>query len=76
MAADFLSREGDRALGEFDNKHPWELCTTITEGAWGYQPGAKVKPFKQLIHLLVGAAGRPLEATREIQALLHAKGEL
>ncbi|MGC9199942.1 MAG: alpha-L-fucosidase [Acidobacteriaceae bacterium] len=56
--ADFRSREGDRALGNFENRYPWELCTTITEGAWGYQPGAKVKPLAQIIHLLVGAAGR------------------
>jgi alpha-L-fucosidase len=56
--ADYRSREGDAALGEFDNQHPWELCTTITEGAWGYQPNAKVKPLAQLLQLLVGAAGR------------------
>ena len=56
--ADFRSREGDGALGNFDNQTPWELCTTITEQSWGYQPGAKVKPLKQLIRLLVGAAGR------------------
>lgn len=56
--ADFRSREGDGALGAFENRYPWELCTTITEGAWGYQPNAKVKPLAQLIHLLVGAAGR------------------
>jgi alpha-L-fucosidase len=56
--ADFRSREGDGALGDFDNQHPWELCTTITEGAWGYQAGAKVKPLAQLLQLLVGAAGR------------------
>ena len=56
--ADFRSREGDGALGDFDNQHPWELCTTITEGAWGYQPNAKVKPLVQLLRLLVGAAGR------------------
>lgn len=56
--ADFRSREGDGALGAFENRYPWELCTTITEGAWGYQPDAKVKPLAQLIHLLVGAAGR------------------
>lgn len=56
--ADFRSREGDARLGDFDNQHPWELCTTITEGAWGYQPNAKVKPLAQLIRLLVGAAGR------------------
>jgi len=56
--ADFRSREGDAKLGDFDNQHPWELCTTITEGAWGYQPNAKVKPLAQLLKLLVGAAGR------------------
>jgi alpha-L-fucosidase len=56
--ADFRSREGDGALGNFDNQTPWELCTTITEGAWGYQANAKVKPLAQLLRLLVGAAGR------------------
>lgn len=56
--ADFRSREGDAKLGDFDNQHPWELCTTITQGAWGYQPNAKVKPLAQLLHLLVGAVGR------------------
>ncbi|MDR3773025.1 MAG: alpha-L-fucosidase [Terracidiphilus sp.] len=56
--ADFRSREGDGALGDFDNQHPWELCTTITEGAWGFQANAKVKPLAQLLRLLVGAAGR------------------
>ena len=56
--ADFRSREGDGALGPFENRFPWELCTTITEGAWGYQKDAKVKPLKQLVQLLVGAAGR------------------
>lgn len=56
--ADFRSRERDGALGQFENRYPWELCTTITEGAWGYQPNAKVKPLAKLIHLLVGAAGR------------------
>jgi alpha-L-fucosidase len=56
--ADFLTREGDSAMGEFDNVHPWELCTTITDGAWGYQPNARVKPLAQLVGLLVGAAGR------------------
>ena len=56
--ADFRSREGDGALGDFQNGYPWELCTTITEGAWGYQPNARVKPLPRLIRLLVGAAGR------------------
>lgn len=56
--ADFRSREGDGALGDFENRYPWELCTTITEGAWGYQPNAKVKSLATLVQLLVGAAGR------------------
>lgn len=56
--ADFRSREGDAALGDFDNQHPWELCTTITEGAWGYQADAKVKPLAHLIQLLAGTVGR------------------
>ncbi len=55
--ADFHSREGDRALGEFDDEHPWELCTTLA-GAWGWQPEAKVKSLETCIQLLVGAAGR------------------
>ena len=58
LVAAGCSREGDAALGGFDNQHPWELCTTITEGAWGYQASAKVKPLAQLLQLLVGAAGR------------------
>ncbi len=57
-AADFRSREGDGALGDFESGYPWELCTTITAGAWGYQPNAKVKPFDTLIRLLISAAGR------------------
>jgi alpha-L-fucosidase len=56
--ADFRSREGDGALGKFDNQTPWELCTTIVEGAWGYQAGAKVKPLDRILRLLIGAAGR------------------
>jgi len=54
---DFLCREGDGKLGDFDNEHPWELCTTLA-GAWGYQKIAKVKPFKQCIQLLAKTAGR------------------
>jgi alpha-L-fucosidase len=56
--ADFRSREGDAAMGNFDNQHPWELCTTLTTGAWGYQPNAHIKSLDEVIHLLVGAVGR------------------
>lgn len=57
-AADFRSREGDGAMGGFDRHQPWELCTTLTEGAWGYQPNAKIKSFDAIVRLLVGAVGR------------------
>ena len=56
--ADFQSREGDLAMGEFQSKYPWELCTTITAGAWGYQPDAKVKSRDEILLLLVSAVGR------------------
>lgn len=56
--ADFLSREGDGAMGQFDNEHPWELCTTLTIGAWGYQADARMKSRDDIIRLLVGAVGR------------------
>jgi alpha-L-fucosidase len=55
--ADFESREGDGALGDFDNGHPWELCTTLA-GSWGYSPHSKVKPLADCIRLLVSTVGR------------------
>lgn len=58
MPEDFHSRESDAALGDFDAEHPWELCTTIVEGAWGYQPDVKMKSLEHLVQLLVKAAGR------------------
>ncbi len=57
MREDFRSREGEGALGDFDNQHPWELCTTIA-GAWGYQPDKLPKPLDHYIRLLVNVAGR------------------
>jgi alpha-L-fucosidase len=57
-AADFRSREGDNALGDFENRYPWELCTTLAEGAWGYVPNAKIKSLDHVIRLLVSAVGR------------------
>ncbi|MFS2139583.1 alpha-L-fucosidase [Duganella sp. Dugasp56] len=57
MPPDFRSREGDAALGDFDNEHPWELCTTIA-GAWGYQPNMQPKPLKHYLQLLANVAGR------------------
>ena len=57
MPEDFHSREGDAALGNFDNQHPWELCTTLA-GAWGYEPNKSPKPLKDCIQLLAKVAGR------------------
>ena len=57
MPEDFHSREGDAAVGDFDNQHPWELCTTIA-GAWGYEPNKLPQPLKHYIHLLVNVVGR------------------
>jgi alpha-L-fucosidase len=54
---DFTAREGDNALGNFDDRNPWELCTTLA-GAWGYQPNQKPKSLKNCIQLLAKAAGR------------------
>jgi alpha-L-fucosidase len=45
-------------MGNFENQHPWELCTTLTNGAWGYQKGATIKSLDAVIRLLVGAVGR------------------
>jgi alpha-L-fucosidase len=57
MPEDFHSREGDSALGDFDNRHPWELCTTLA-GAWGYQPNQVPKSLKNCVQLLAKVAGR------------------
>lgn len=58
MPEDFHSREGDGALGDFDASHPWELCTTIVDGPWGWMPGARIKSLHHLVRMLVRTAGR------------------
>jgi alpha-L-fucosidase len=58
MPEDFHSREGDSALGDFDDQHPWELCTTLVVGAWGWQPNREIKSLKDVVQLLVKVAGR------------------
>ena len=57
MPEDFRSREGEGALGDFDNQHPWELCSTLA-GAWGYQAGKMPQPLDHYIGLLVNVVGR------------------
>jgi alpha-L-fucosidase len=58
MPEDYHSREGDRALGEFDSEHPWELCTTLAGGVWGWKPDGKIKSLRDCIQLLAKVAGR------------------
>ncbi len=58
MPEDFHSREGDGALGDFDASHPWELCTTIVDGPWGWMPGVPIKSLHHLVRMLVQTAGR------------------
>jgi alpha-L-fucosidase len=57
VSPDFIAREGDGALGDFDDKNLRELCTTLA-GAWGYQPNQKPKSLKNCIQLLAKVAGR------------------
>jgi alpha-L-fucosidase len=58
MPADFHSREGDAALGDFDAEQPWELCTTLAGNVWGWKTNATIKPLRDCVQLLVKAAGR------------------
>ena len=58
MPEDFHSREGDRALGDFDSEHPWELCTTLASGAWGWKAGAAIKSLRDSVQLLAKVVGR------------------
>ena len=58
MPEDFRSREGDSALGDFDSEHPWELCTTLAGGVWGWKTNAAIKPLRDCVQLLVKAVGR------------------
>ena len=58
MPEDFHSREGDRALGDFDAEHPWELCTTLAAGAWGWKAGAAIKSLRDSVQLLAKVVGR------------------
>jgi alpha-L-fucosidase len=58
MPEDFHSREGDRALGDFDAEHPWELCTTLAGGAWGWKRARAIKSLRDSVQLLVKTVGR------------------
>jgi hypothetical protein len=42
MPEGFHSREGDAALGDFDDQHQWEHCTTFA-GTWGFHPNKSPK---------------------------------
>jgi len=58
MPEDYHSREGDRALGDFDSTHPWELCTTLAGGVWGWKPDGQLKSRRDCIQLLAKVVGR------------------
>ncbi len=55
--ADFRTREGKAALGDFEGKQPWELCYTLA-GPWGFSPAAKPRPLAELVVLLTNTASR------------------
>lgn len=55
--ADFRNREGDGALGGFENRYPWELCTMLAP-PWTYVKGARSKTPDEVIRLLVSVVGR------------------
>jgi alpha-L-fucosidase len=55
--ADWRTREGAAALGEFDNSQPWELCLTLA-GPWGYVPTAKPRSLADLVMLLTNTVSR------------------
>lgn len=57
MPDDFHSREGADKLGDFDDRHPWELCVTLN-GAWGWKPDQPLMPLSELVGLLVQTVGR------------------
>lgn len=54
---DWRTREGTAALGNFENKQPWELCFTIA-GAWGYQPNVKPHSLADLVLMLTNTVSR------------------
>lgn len=55
--ADWRTREGKAALGDFEGREPWELCYTIA-GGWGYNPNAKPRSLSELVVLLTNTASR------------------
>jgi alpha-L-fucosidase len=55
--ADWRTREGKAALGDFEGREPWELCYTVA-GGWGYSPNAKPRSLSELVVLLTNTASR------------------
>jgi len=54
----FATARETRRSATSNNQHPWELCTTMAGGVWGYKPNAKVKTRDETIRLLVSVVGR------------------
>jgi alpha-L-fucosidase len=57
MPEDFHSREGEDRIGDFDDQHPWELCTPLAN-SWGWEPNHEAESLRDLIRLLANVAGR------------------
>jgi alpha-L-fucosidase len=55
--ADWRTREGKAALGEFEGREPWELCYTLA-GPWGYVPTATPRSLSELVILLTNTVSR------------------
>ncbi len=55
--ADWRTREGKAALGDFEGREPWELCYTVA-GGWGYTANAKPRSLSELVVLLTNTVSR------------------
>lgn len=53
---DFATPE--QRLGSYNSNRPWESCMTMSSvGAWSYHTGGGVKPFSEILKMLVFCAG-------------------
>lgn len=53
LKGDFTTREGGGNVTGPILETPWEKCMTAVSGPWGYHPGAKARPSKDIIKIMV-----------------------